>query len=136
MTVDDDRWAWRARIRRRPTAYLVYRVLIGLVGSAVVILGIIAIPAPGPGWLIVFVGLGILASEFDRADRLLDFARRQVSRWTRWMGRQSLWLRGAVGLATLALVLGIFWVSLAVTGVPTWLPEWAAELLQRVPGVS
>ena len=34
-------------------------------------LGAIFLITPGPGWLIIFAGLGILASEFAWADRAL-----------------------------------------------------------------
>lgn len=40
-------------------------------GFALVALGLVLVPLPGPGWLIVALGLGLLALEFDRAERLL-----------------------------------------------------------------
>ena len=45
------------------------------VGPVVVVIGLILIPLPGPGWLIVFVGLAIMAPEFEPAERLLNWAR-------------------------------------------------------------
>ena len=52
------RWArWRDRLRDRREADFVYRIAVGVVGLAVLAVGIIAIPYPGPGWAIVFVGL-------------------------------------------------------------------------------
>jgi uncharacterized protein (TIGR02611 family) len=136
VDVEEDRWAWRARIKRNPTTRRLYRFAVGVVGFAVLALGILAIPAPGPGWAIVFVGLAILASEFEKADRLLGFARRHVHAWTTWIGQQVLWVRIAVGVATLALVLGIFWLYFEVAGVPTWLPGVARGYLLRVPGLE
>jgi uncharacterized protein (TIGR02611 family) len=136
VDADEDRWAWRARIKRNPATRRAYRVVVGVIGLAVLAVGILAIPAPGPGWAIVFVGLAILASEFEKADRLLGFARKHVHRWTTWIGEQALWVRVAVGLATLALVLAIFWLYLAIVGVPTWLPDVARTQLVRVPGLE
>ena len=133
---DEDRFAWRARIKRNPTTRRIYRVVVGVVGLAVLAVGILAIPAPGPGWAIVFVGLAILASEFEKADRLLGFARKHVHRWTTWISQQALWVRIAVGLATLVLVLAIFWGYFAAFGVPGWLPGFARSLLVRVPGLE
>ena len=46
--------------------------MVAVVGLAILAVGIVAIPYPGPGWAIVFVGLGILATEFDWARRLLS----------------------------------------------------------------
>ena len=40
------------------------RVLVGVVGGLITVLGVVALIAPGPGWLIIFAGLGILGSEF------------------------------------------------------------------------
>jgi len=40
--------------------------------------GIVLIPLPGPGWLIVFGGLAILATEYVWARRLLNYSRRRV----------------------------------------------------------
>ncbi len=69
------RWArWRDRLRERRDADFVYRIVVGVVGLAVLGVGILAIPYPGPGWAIVFVGLAILATEFDWARRLLAYA--------------------------------------------------------------
>jgi uncharacterized protein (TIGR02611 family) len=38
------------------------------------------IPYPGPGWLVVFAGLALLATEFERAQRVLTFARTHYAR--------------------------------------------------------
>ena len=82
----------------------------------------VALTLPGPGWLIVFGGLALLATEFEWAGRLLDFARRHVMAWTRWVGRQSLLVRGLIGLVGLAFVWGILWAYVALQGVPRWMP--------------
>jgi uncharacterized protein (TIGR02611 family) len=47
------------------------RVLVGVVGGLVTLLGVVALIAPGPGWLIIFTGLGILATEFAWAGRIM-----------------------------------------------------------------
>lgn len=133
----EDRWAWRARIKSKPATRRFYRAVVGVLGVAIVLLGIVLLPAPGPGWAIIFVGLAVLASEFEKAQRLLDFAKKHVHRWTTWIGQQSVVVRVLVGLAVLALVLGIFWAYFAVVGVPSWLPDVAEEpLLQFVPGLD
>jgi tellurite resistance protein TerC len=48
------------------------RVIALLVGSAVVLVGLIMVPGPGPGLLVVPIGLAILGAEFLWARRLLD----------------------------------------------------------------
>ena len=47
-------------------------------GFLVVIIGIIALPLPGPGWLIIAAGLTILSKDVAWADRLLRYIRRRV----------------------------------------------------------
>lgn len=47
-------------------------------GFGVVILGIILMPLPGPGWLIVAGGLTILAKDVAWADRALRYIRKRV----------------------------------------------------------
>lgn len=116
------RHPFRQFFARHKSLDLTYRVAVALLGTAVVIGGIALIPLPGPGWLIVFGGLAILATEFEWAGRLLDFARRNVLGWTHWVGRQSLLVRGLIGLVGLLFVGAVLWAYVALQGVPTWLP--------------
>jgi len=62
---------FRARVKRSKSGLLIWRLLVGIIGGLVTVLGAIALVAPGPGWLIIFAGLGILASEFAWADKAL-----------------------------------------------------------------
>lgn len=112
----------RDAVRQHPALNLAYRVGVAVVGAGVIALGILLLPLPGPGWVIIFVGLGLLASEFAWAKRLLRFARRQVTAWTRWVGRQSLAVRGLIGLACVAVVAGCAAAYVAWRGVPDWIP--------------
>lgn len=48
-----------------------------LVGFTLLVLGIIMIVTPAPGWLTIILGLGILAAEFVWARRLLDRLKHQ-----------------------------------------------------------
>lgn len=84
---------------------------VGILGAVVLIAGIVAIPYPGPGWLIVFAGLGILATEFSWAQRLLGYARARYDAWTAWLRRQSLPVRFAVLAATALIVLTTLWLA-------------------------
>jgi uncharacterized protein (TIGR02611 family) len=138
VTLDagEDRWAWRARLRRNRVTHLVWRTAVGVVGAVVTVAGLIMVPAPGPGWLVVFFGLLILASEFEFAQRWLDFARHQVSRWNTWIMGQAAWVRGLVALGTLLIVWAVLWGYLAVAGIPQFVPSWAEDLLTRLPGVE
>jgi uncharacterized protein (TIGR02611 family) len=101
---------FRARVRRNPRANKVWRLGIGVLGTVVLALGIVAIPYPGPGWLTVFAGLGILATEFTWAGRLLHFARRHYDRWMAWVRRQNVVVKALLGLLTCAVVVVTLWL--------------------------
>jgi uncharacterized protein (TIGR02611 family) len=45
------------------------RAAITIVGFTLILIGIVLIPLPGPGWLIIFAGLAVLASEYVWAER-------------------------------------------------------------------
>jgi uncharacterized protein (TIGR02611 family) len=93
---------------------------VAVLGTVVLALGIIAIPYPGPGWLIVFAGLAILASEFAWAKRVLHYARGKYDAWTDWLGRQSLVVRSAVLAATGLIVLATLYLLNALYLVAGW----------------
>jgi uncharacterized protein (TIGR02611 family) len=56
--------------KRTPTQ--VRKPFIFLLGFAVVGTGIVLLPLPGPGWVIIFAGFAILASEFAFAVKVRD----------------------------------------------------------------
>lgn len=86
------------------------RVAIGIIGGLVLIVGIITIPYPGPGWLTVFAGLAILATEFPWAERLLKRARGHYDRWQEWLARQNVWVRAIFFILTSIVVVVTIWL--------------------------
>ncbi|WP_010155943.1 TIGR02611 family protein [Leucobacter chromiiresistens] len=83
----------RALIRRLPWLDALYRIALTAFGAIIVIAGLILVPLPGPGWLIVFFGLAILGTEFHWARRLLGWVRMAVARvterWRAWRARRA-----------------------------------------------
>jgi len=51
-----------------------------LMGFTLLLVGIVLLVAPGPGWLVILLGLGLLAAEFVWARRLLDGMKQQGNR--------------------------------------------------------
>lgn len=51
------------------------RIVVGFVGGVIVIAGVVLMPLPGPGILVVLAGLAILGTQFEWAQDLLDRAR-------------------------------------------------------------
>lgn len=132
--VDED-WEWRRKIRANPAVYPVYRGAVIVLGLVIAVVGLALVPLPGPGWLIVFAGIAILGSEFEPAQRLLDWAKDRLKDWTEWLAPKPLWFKGLVGLVTLALVLAIFYGLFLVSGVPGFLPDALEDRVTDLPGL-
>jgi uncharacterized protein (TIGR02611 family) len=131
------RWAhaFRERIRAQPHADLVYRIGIGVLGGLIVVIGLILVPFPGPGWAIVVVGLILLATEFHWARELLVHVRAKLVDWTHWLGRQSWVVRVTLVASSFALAATVSYCVLIWLGVPHWVPAdwvtWAPGLRRR-----
>lgn len=106
---------WLDRIRVTRVGRWSLKIIVGLLGGALVVLGLIMVPAPGPGWLVVIAGLSVLALEYAWARHALDLVTRHVRAWTHWIGARSLVFRAVLGMGGL-VVLGVAaWVSLKYT---------------------
>ncbi|MFF2271070.1 TIGR02611 family protein [Agromyces sp. NPDC058136] len=80
----------RARLEQQPVLRRVYRVLVAVLGGAIAVGGLLLVPLPGPGWLVVFLGLAILGTEFAWAKRLAAFIKRLLARfWAWWRARRA-----------------------------------------------
>ncbi|MFH9860911.1 TIGR02611 family protein [Streptomyces sp. NPDC017202] len=66
-------------IRARRFLHLSWQVGIFVVGLAVVVAGIIMLPLPGPGWVVIFGGMAIWATEFVWAQLVLRWTKRKVT---------------------------------------------------------
>jgi len=51
-----------------------------LAGFTLLVVGAIMLFTPGPGWLVIFLGLTLLAAEFVWAKRLMDRMKQQSTR--------------------------------------------------------
>ena len=83
------------------------KVLVGFLGWCILLLGIVLIPYPGPGWVVVFIGLSVLATEFAWARSVHDFAKTKYDAWQEWLKKQP------------GYVKAIFWCLTAVTVIVT-----------------
>jgi uncharacterized protein (TIGR02611 family) len=106
------------RIRARQEAHrrrsLFIRVPFAVAGSAVLLLGLVMLFTPGPGWAVIIFGLGLLALEFTWAERLLERVINQVERASDQVRQGSPVWRAALvvgGLAAVAFSIAVvfFW---------------------------
>lgn len=86
------------------------KTTIAVLGFLVVILGLIMVPYPGPGWLVVFAGLAVLATEFDWAQGILDKAKGYYDAWMNWLANQVFVVRAFFWLLTCAVVIITIWL--------------------------
>ncbi len=86
------------------------KTLIAIAGGIVLVAGLIMVPYPGPGWLVVFAGLAILATEFAFARKVLDFAKSRYDAWTDWLKRQPLFIKLVVLALTGIVVVATIWL--------------------------
>lgn len=94
----------------RRSSKAVRKTLITLLGWSVLLLGVVMIPYPGPGWLVVFLGLSILAKEFDWAQDIHDFTHSKYRQWERWLGRQPMYIRAIFWCLTFLTVVITVWL--------------------------
>ncbi|AEX66707.1 putative membrane protein [Corynebacterium diphtheriae C7 (beta)] len=80
----------------------IVRPLVLTLGWIVVVVGIITIPFPGPGWLTVFIGIAILSLELHWASNLLAWGVRLYDRFFSWYHVQSTRMRYSLIAATIA----------------------------------
>ncbi|MEV1050436.1 TIGR02611 family protein [Streptomyces sp. NPDC049887] len=66
-------------VKSRRTLHLSWQVGVFIVGFAVVVAGVIMLPLPGPGWLVIFAGMAIWATEFVWAQLVLHWTKRKVT---------------------------------------------------------
>ncbi|WP_299445125.1 TIGR02611 family protein [uncultured Phycicoccus sp.] len=128
-------WQWRHRLRDNPATHRLYRVVVGILGLVLVAGGLLLVPLPGPGWLIVIIGIAVWATEFERAQRLLDFVKDRVRAWEDWVRHQPRYVQGAVALATFAFVATVVWLSFRLIGVPGFVPDDVATWLHVNAGL-
>lgn len=71
VPAEDRKGWWWTQIRR---------MMVLIAGSAVFLAGVALLVLPGPGWVTIFLGLAILATEFAWARWMLKHAKRQAAK--------------------------------------------------------
>ncbi|MGW1890785.1 TIGR02611 family protein [Streptomyces sp. NPDC002004] len=101
-----------AFIRARRALHLSWQVGVFVVGLAVVVAGVIMLPLPGPGWLVIFAGMAIWATEFVWAQLVLRWTKRKVTEAAQraldpTVRRRNIILT-SMGLVVVAVLLGVY----------------------------
>lgn len=127
------------------------KIAVLVVGVTVLLAGIALLALPGPGMIVIIVGLVILATEFEWAQRWLDYAVEKSAGATTKLqeSRSGKLLLAASGVTLIAagvviivffsqwLVAGISLILAGVIGLCTLIPkvqDWIAE--KAVTGID
>ncbi|MFJ1899604.1 MULTISPECIES: TIGR02611 family protein [unclassified Streptomyces] len=99
-------------IKASRALHLSWQVGVFLVGLAVVVAGVIMLPLPGPGWLVIFGGMAIWATEFVWAQLVLRWTRRKVTEAAKRaldpkVRRRNIALT-VIGLVIVAVLVGVY----------------------------
>jgi len=66
-------------VRARRLLHLGWQAGVFVIGLAVVIAGVFMLALPGPGWVVIFAGMAIWATEFVWAQLVLRWTKRKVT---------------------------------------------------------
>ncbi|WP_020117507.1 TIGR02611 family protein [Streptomyces canus] len=99
-------------IKSRRLLHLSWQVLVFVIGLAVVVAGIIMLPLPGPGWVVIFGGMAIWATEFVWAQLVLRWTKRKVTEAAHRaldprVRRRNIILT-SIGLVIIGAILGVY----------------------------
>ncbi|MFI8349617.1 TIGR02611 family protein [Streptomyces sp. NPDC085596] len=99
-------------IKRRRALHLSWQVGVFVLGLAVVVAGIVMLPLPGPGWVVIFGGMAIWATEFVWAQLVLRWTKRKVTEAAQKaldprVRRRNITLT-AIGLVIIGVLVGIY----------------------------
>lgn len=64
------------------------RLIIKVIGFTLLLIGLAMIVLPGPAFIVIPIALGILATEFIWAKKLLDRIKSQASNMREWVSKQ------------------------------------------------
>jgi len=101
----------RTWFKKTQIGRVVWRVIIGAIGGLITVFGAIALVGPGPGILVVLAGLGILATEFAWAARVMVHTRSYAQRAADKVGIPKwvqLALIAAAAVISIAVILYLF----------------------------
>jgi uncharacterized protein (TIGR02611 family) len=86
------------------------KLAVAIIGTLVLLAGILMLAYPGPGILVVFAGLAILATEFKFAQGLLENLRAKYEKWKIWFNHQHISLRIFAVITSVALIVITAWL--------------------------
>ena len=100
------------------------KVVVTLVGTAVLTAGLIMMVTPGPGLVGIAAGLAILSTEWDWADRWLQVARRKIDEALEGVSEEDTRRRRRRARITTFVTVGAVVVITVYVALKDW-PGWS-----------
>lgn len=98
----------RESTEEKARAHVVIRIVRMSAGSVLLLAGAAMLALPGPGWLVIALGLGILSKDVAWAERTLDRVRRRLpSDADGRISRGTLF--GSIALAVVVMTASLWW---------------------------
>jgi ABC-type multidrug transport system fused ATPase/permease subunit len=96
------RYHLHLRRRRKGLVWRYWRLFSLVCGPILIVAGFIFIPTPGPSYIIIAIGLWLLAGEFLLLARLFDRLGARLGRLGRWV--KSLWRASSAALKVVVVL--------------------------------
>jgi uncharacterized protein (TIGR02611 family) len=76
-------------VRTNKTLQQAKKLVVSVIGATILIIGLVMLVMPGPGFLVIIIGLGILATEFVWANLLLEKAKNHYEKTKQKINNRS-----------------------------------------------
>jgi uncharacterized protein (TIGR02611 family) len=132
-SLEDEPSRWQrlhVHLHRNRAMSATTKVVVTVVGTAVLTAGLIMMVTPGPGLLGIVAGLAILATEWDWADRWLNAARRKLQDARAVAEAMDPRVRRRRILLTSGLVVAASAAVVVYVAVADW-PRWSVRAWDR-----
>ena len=118
------------RLHRNRAMSATTKLVVTVVGSAVLTAGLIMMVTPGPGLVGIVAGLAILATEWDWADRWLATARRKLHEARMAAAAMDPRVRRRRILLTTVVVVVVVAAVVTYVALEDW-PDWSVSVWDR-----
>jgi uncharacterized protein (TIGR02611 family) len=123
----------RGRVHRSRGGQVTWKVAVAVVGSAVMLTGLVMLATPGPGWAAILLGMAILSTEFEWAARSRRAVVRRLTAGAHRVQTFPPWVATLTVVALVVLLAIVGYAAVAAFGVPDWVPTGMRDPVRSWP---